>query len=109
MTKAQERRIESIRIELEEMATKYHKDGEIKWFNVEDHGSFVSVSGCVGAQCDEDTYAAILCRDIVHLFIGKKGGVTYPIWKRKQKRQITRQRGRKCLWLIAYEQAKEDQ
>lgn len=108
MTKAQERRIESIKRELEEMATQYHTNGEIKWFKVEDCGSFVSVSGCTGARDDEGTYAAILCREHVHLFIGKRGAVTYPIWKKKQKRQITRPRGIKCLWSIAYEQEEAD-
>ena len=108
MTKAQERVIESIKREFEEMAKQYHRDGEVKWIKVEDHDSFVSVSGCVGNRGDEGTYSAILCREHVHLFIGKRGRVTYPIWKKKQKKQITRPRGIKCLWSIAYEQEEAD-
>lgn len=51
---------------------------EIKRYEVDElECGLVSVVLEVGMIKDEGTYAAILCRDYVHLFVGKRGGISY--------------------------------
>ena len=54
---------------------------EIKRFEVEENKWFVSVVAEVGYVGDEGTLAEIFARDRVQLFIGKRGGMTYPVFK----------------------------
>lgn len=54
---------------------------EIKQYEVTWSEYFLSVVLEVGAVGDEGTLAAIICRDRVHLFVGKRGGITYPCMK----------------------------
>ena len=51
---------------------------EIKEYTVRGYDSFVSVILEVGMVGDEGTLAQVYARDRVHLFIGKRGGITYP-------------------------------
>jgi hypothetical protein len=56
---------------------------------------------------DEGTMASVLCRDRVHLFIGKKGGVRYPVSKKSKNgewRQITRTLTYYNLYAVSYAQ-----
>lgn len=53
------------------------EDYEFKQFEIKDYDSFVSVSIETGRKNDEGTLAAVLCRDHLHLFIGKRGAITY--------------------------------
>lgn len=71
---------------------------EIKRYEVEECHYFVSVFLEVGQKNDEGTLASIICRDKVQLFIGKRGGITYPV-KSKQGKYITRrlERGQSLL------------
>lgn len=77
MTKAQENAISKIRrlVESELLSDNY----EIKEWKVEDCKYFISVVVEYGLKNDEGTMASILARDRAHLFIGKHGGVTYPV------------------------------
>ena len=78
MTREQERVINQVR---NYMLTRYGKrEGdlryEMKQEQIEDIGyGVVSVVFETGMINDEGTWAEIICRDRVHLFIGKKGGV----------------------------------
>ena len=78
MTREQERVINQVR---NYMLTRYGKrEGdlryEMKQEQIEEIGyGVVSVVFETGMINDEGTYAQIYCRDRVHLFIGKKGGV----------------------------------
>lgn len=64
------------------LATKY----EIKQYEVKEYDCFVSVALEVGMKDDKGTWASIFCRDRVHLFIGKRGGISYPVCGRKVSR-----------------------
>ena len=76
---------------------------EIKQYEVEDYGQFLSVYAVVGSIGDEGTYASILCRYGVHLFVGKRGGVTYRVTNRYGKR-VTRNLSQTSLFSVAIEQ-----
>lgn len=52
---------------------------EIKEYKVHENEFFVNVILEVGMKNDEGTYASIVCRDRVQLFIYKKGRIEYPI------------------------------
>ena len=81
MTKAQENAIERIkRLALNEHG-KYADEYEIKEWEVDENEYFVSLVVETGLKGDEGTMAAIFGRDRAHLFIGKKGGITYPVSK----------------------------
>lgn len=87
MTKAQEKAVERIKT----MAKKdlfFGDNWEIKKFEVTELEYFVSVYVQTGIVGDEGTLASIVARDSCHLFIGKRGGITYPYtgrngWTRK--------------------------
>ena len=81
ITKAQEKAIAGIK-KLAEKLHSYHADKyEIKQFEITDCEYFVSVVVEVGMKDDEGTLAEVFCRDRAHLFIGKRGGITYPVFK----------------------------
>lgn len=51
---------------------------EVKKFElVENEHGTISLYVQAGMIGDEGTYAAILARDTLHIFIGKRGGITY--------------------------------
>lgn len=82
MTKAQEIAIERIRKAAENMhGKKYADEYEFKKWEIIENEYFVSLVLEVGRKNDEGTMAAVLCRDHIHLFIGKRGGITYPVSK----------------------------
>lgn len=78
MTRAQEKKLNQIKTEVEEMRTSLHKNGEIKKFDVtENEYGTVQVVCAIGASGDEGTLAECFARDRFQIFIGKRGGVTY--------------------------------
>ena len=79
MTNAQERTIERLRKDVEKY-TFFSKDGsyEFKEWEVEEMKcGQVSLIFETGMINDEGTLADIFCRERGHVFIGKKGGITY--------------------------------
>lgn len=54
---------------------------EIKLWEVEENEYFVNLVVETGMKGDEGTMAAIFARDRAQLFIGKRGGITYPVSK----------------------------
>ena len=59
----------------------YNDNHEIKKFEVTDCDYIMSVIVETGLKNDEGTLAAIVGRDRAHLFIGKRGAITYPVHK----------------------------
>lgn len=94
MTKSQQKMVERIRKDAERMTKELHKNGEFKTWEIDENEYFVSVYVVVGGVGDEGTLAGVICRERCHLFIGKRGGVTYPVsrelkngnWKHYEKR-----------------------
>lgn len=108
MTQAQERRVESIRKDLEYTFFKGHKNPEIKKFEVEELDcGLVSLIAEVGGVGDEGTYAAIMCRERIHVFIGKNGAITYFPFSIKNGAK-SRRLGRRSLYHVYYEQDIEE-
>jgi hypothetical protein len=108
MTQAQERRVESIRKDLEYEFFKGHKNPEIKKFEVEElEWGSVSLIAEVGGVGDEGTYAAIMCRERIHVFIGKNGAITYFPFSIKNGAK-SRRLGRRSLYHVYYEQNIEE-
>lgn len=87
MNKAQERTVERIRREVFETFDLSKGEGkyEMKEFRVSENEYFVSVCAEVGMVGDEGTLAAVLCRYNVQIFVGKRGGMRYPITKKNGK------------------------
>lgn len=83
MNRVQEQRVEEIRKGVMDTFDYSRGKGkfEIKRFEVEENKWFVSVVAEVGYVGDEGTLAEIFARDRVQLFIGKRGGITYPVFK----------------------------
>ena len=108
MTQAQERRVEMIRREIEREFFPMHRNPEIKEFKVEelDWGS-VSIVAEVGGIGDEGTYAAIMCRERIHVFIGRKGSISYYPYSIKNGCKA-RNLGRRSLYHVYYEQSIEE-
>lgn len=81
MTKSQERVIERIRTEVLKTFDFSNGKGEYEYkqFEVHDCKYFIAVVAEVGRINDEGTLASMLCRNRVHLFIGKRGAITYPV------------------------------
>ena len=80
MTKEQEKALNKIRILTGKLL--YGDEYEIKTFEVKEYADFISVYIVTGVKNDNGT-AAFICRDYAHVFIGKRGGVTYPVSGRK--------------------------
>ena len=85
MTKSQEKALARIRESVEAWGDGRY---EIKRWEVEDHGSFLSLVVQTGMPDDEGTAAEMFARDRAHIFIGPRGGITYPVWRNG--RQIER-------------------
>lgn len=81
MTKSQEKAIRKIRALAEKHAAGCFRNGEIKSWEISAHEYFVAVYVEIGGKDDEGTLAEVFCRDSAHLFIGKHGGITYPVSK----------------------------
>lgn len=79
MTRAQEKALERIKALVEREL--YDDRYEIKRWDVDENEYFVSLVVEYGMKGDEGTRARYTCRDRAHLFIGKRGGVTYPVTK----------------------------
>ena len=79
MTKAQEKSVAKIKtlVEKELLSDEY----EIKTWEVEENKFFVSVYVVYGMKNDEGTLASLIARDRAHLFVGKRGGIRYPVSK----------------------------
>lgn len=82
MTNAQVKTIEKIK----KMANAYiyNDDYELKQFDVKENDIFVSVIVETGLKNDEGTLAAIIGRNRAHLYVGKRGGITYPVYKKNK-------------------------
>ena len=80
MTKAQENAIARIK-RMAEQTLCYSEDYEFKEWEVKENEYFVSVLLETGLKNDEGTWASIIARDRAHLFVGKRGGITYPVSK----------------------------
>ena len=81
MTNSQQNKINMIRNQAKNLHGEYSKNYEIKQWEIEEYDNFISLVVEVGMIGDENTYASIYARDRLHVFIGKKGGVTIPIYK----------------------------
>lgn len=81
MTKAQEYAIDRIRRLVERHCKGV--DLEVKQFEIDDCDYFISVSVVYGLPNDDGTLAQLLCRDRAHLFVGKRGGITYPVFGKR--------------------------
>ena len=80
MTKSQEKALKKIRKLVEE---EFYSDRcEIKEWTVKENEYFVSLVVEYGLKNDEGTMAEVYARDRAHLFIGKRGGITYPVNKK---------------------------
>lgn len=77
MTKAQEKALNKIRKLVENQF--YNDEYEIKKWEVEENEFFVSLVVVYGMKNDNGTLAEVFARDHAQLFIGKKGGITYPV------------------------------
>lgn len=78
MTKSQEKAIEKIRKLGEELFYGGADEYEFKEFDIQElNNGTISLVVETGMKNDEGTLAALFTRDRAHLFIGKKGGITY--------------------------------
>lgn len=76
MTREQENAVARLRRLVEKECQEFGE--EIKRFDVTEYERFVSVYVVYGIKNDEHSYA-VLARDYAHLFIGKRGGVRFPV------------------------------
>lgn len=81
MTNSQKNKINMIKNQAKNLHGEYSINYEIKQWEIEEYDTFVSLVVEVGMIGDENTLASIYGRDRLHVFIGKKGGVTIPIYK----------------------------
>ena len=84
MTTSQEKAIERIRrlVEKEMKGIRGDKDCyEIKEWDLSEYEYFVSLVVEYGMKGDEGTLGEVFGRNRAQLFIGKKGGITYPVTK----------------------------
>lgn len=84
MTDSQRNKINMIRKQAVNLHGDFSKNYEIKQWEVEEYETFISLVVEVGMIGDENTYASIYGRDRLHVFIGKKGGVTLPIYRQNK-------------------------
>lgn len=79
MNRAQERALSTIRAQIRrEYECINH---EIKKWDVTETEYFVSLVVTIGVKGDEGTLGEVFGRDHMQLFIGKRGGVKYPVTK----------------------------
>lgn len=108
MTQAQERRVEMIRKEIEKEFFPMHRNPEVKQFQVEElECGIVSLIAEVGSVNDSGTYAAILCRERIHVFIGRKGSISYYPYSIKNGCKA-KHLGRRSIYHVYYEQDVEE-
>lgn len=81
MTRDQERVVEKLKRMIPEFDF-YGEMYEIKELKIEEYESFVSFYLVTGMKGDEGSLAACLCRKYRHCFIGKRGGIRVPRFKR---------------------------
>ena len=79
-----------------------HREAEIKMFDVNENEYFVSVVFEVGGKNDEGTLAEIFCREHGQVFVGPRGGMTYPVFSKKFRKNTERQV--KSLYSVYYDQ-----
>lgn len=81
MTTQQEKAIKRI----EELVRNefYNDNYEIKKWEVTEIYKSVSLYAVWGRKGDEGTLAEAYCRDHIHLFIGLRGGITYPVFTKR--------------------------
>jgi hypothetical protein len=104
MTNSQERAVQSFRRTVERELL-LSEDYEVKRFDIEDCNSFVSVIFETGLKGDEHTLASVFGRERGHIFIGKKGGITYPISYQKDDKYVTKYKTYKHnIWAIICDQ-----
>lgn len=80
MNRAQELQVARIRQLTEKdllMSGRY----EVKKFDVTEYDKFIALYIETGMEGDDGTLAEIFCRYTAHLFIGRRGGITYPVHK----------------------------
>lgn len=90
MTKYQEKAVERIKRYIEEHDLHRNDERyEIKEFSVEetDYGTVI-VYSVTGLKNDEGTLASVFCRNIRHIFIGKRGGLRSQRWDTEKKKCI---------------------
>ena len=108
MTQAQERRVEMIRKDIEKEFFPMHRNPEVKEFRVEElECGIVSLIAEVGGVNDSGTYASIYCRERIHVFIGRKGAISYYPYSIKNG-CTARNLGRRSLYNVYYEQDVEE-
>ena len=93
MTKAQERAIERIKRSMENSLTSVD---EVKEWKITEYDTFVSVMAVTGVKNDEGTYAFYI-RNYCQFFVGKRGGITYPVNNFKFKNGNVRKHTTKTL------------
>ena len=81
ITKAQEKAIDNIKKLAEKLHERHADKYEIKKFEISANEYFTDVLVEIGMKDDEGTMAEIFCRERAQLFIGKCGGITYPVSK----------------------------
>lgn len=79
MTPSQEKAIARIRKEAE----SEFDYTEIKEFRISENENFVSLFVTIGMKGEENVLSRLYCRDSIHVFIGKRGGITYPTENKK--------------------------
>ena len=85
MNKAQERALN--RIERDVKSTYGMINNEIKEWKVTENEYFACLVAEMGHVGDEGTLGEVFGRDRVQLFIGKRGGIKYPIFKNDEYRE----------------------
>ena len=93
MTKQQEMVIARIKRDAVSDICPNATDYELKQFEVTEYDHFVAVLLVTGLKNDEGTLAAVYCRDRAHVFIGRRGGITYPV-DTKRHGMVRRELGR---------------
>lgn len=81
MTSIQQRKVDMIKRQAENLWGSHSDKYEVKTFDVEEHEYFVSVFAEVGMIGDEGTMAQYIGRDRVQVFIGPRGGMRVPVHK----------------------------
>ena len=81
LTKAQEKAISNIKKLAEKVHERHADKYEIKRFDVDTNEYFADVVVEIGMKDDEGTMAEVFCRECAQLFVGPRGGITYPVSK----------------------------
>lgn len=86
MTRAQEIALRKIRKLTDSIM--FGDKWEIKEWKVTENEYFVAVIVETGMKGDEGTLASLLCRERAQLFIGKRGGIRYPVYNTKSSKYV---------------------